>query len=58
MNLVASSSFIEYGEAVEKYIIMLKYIDKQPIEKQNLIKIELITQKFKHTVNVFSKENQ
>lgn len=57
MRLVAQSTYENYGEAVEKYIIMLLFMEKQPEEKRKDIKIKLITTSSKTTVNVFSKED-
>ncbi len=57
MKLVSQSEFSNYGEAVEKYINMLLFMDRQPKEKKKNFKIKLITTRSKTTVNVFSKEN-
>lgn len=58
MYLMAESHYMTYGEAVEKYILMLRYIDRQ-INPERLTTelIVSIKPEFKFTVNVFSKKD-
>lgn len=59
MRLVAQSFYKDYGEAVEKYINTLIYLDTISIKELKNIEAEIKERKKspKFAVNVFSKEN-